>query len=116
MTDEHECAVNYMAVHGLICRKYVRHTSFRTLHESVILGCPPDYVCVEPIALHHEALWGSGRSVLHHAIEEQEYPVLWRPAAEKMKPPPAVCVRVVRVQGALKLETLDFVGERTHLR
>lgn len=102
---EHECVVKYVAVRGVVCQKRVRHTSFRTLHEAVVLGCPPDYVCVEPIALHHEVLWESGRDVLHHAIEESEYPVLWPPTAGEPLP---VCVRAVRVLGALKMETLDF--------
>ena len=65
----------------------VKHSTFQELHDAVFLACPKDFVCVEPIALHHEVLWTMGLSLtvdvngehvferdqLHHAVEEEEY-------------------------------------------
>ena len=71
----------------VIHRCHVEHQTFGELHHKVFRGCPPDYICVEPIALHHEVLWTMGfvpsvgvngnrfveRDQLRHAVEEQEY-------------------------------------------
>jgi hypothetical protein len=73
------------------CQKTIMHDTYETLHDSVFNKAPAGFVCVEPLALHHEVLWSSGisfsndigerkvmvRDQLHHAIEEGEYGILW---------------------------------------
>ena len=36
------------------------HNEYRGLHKYVFENAPSGYVCVEPLALHHEVLWPCG--------------------------------------------------------
>ncbi len=85
----------------------VEHSTFEGLHEAVFNACPAGYVCREPLALFHEVLWSSGikimqttgepvrleRDELHHAIDENEYSVLWKPS-KPSQTPLSICVDV----------------------
>jgi len=71
--------------------KTIEHGTYEDLHDKVFSNSPQTYRCIEPLALHHEVLWSNGivfvngvdkrgyvgRDQLHHAIEEQEYNILW---------------------------------------
>ena len=95
----HQCTVKYIhmkdgipkdTLHNLedyeFAKADVAHGSFQELLDAVHLHCPPSYVCVDPVALHHEILWESSlrlnpagthyvveRDQLFHAIDEVEY-------------------------------------------
>jgi hypothetical protein len=91
------------------CERTIWHDKYKTLHESVFSKAPAGFVCVEPLALHHEVLWSSGitfsdgigkrkmteRDQLHHAIEEGEYGILWA-AGNKFSDPLSIFVDIVK--------------------
>ena len=89
------------------CERTIWHDKYQTLHKSVFANAPAGFVCVEPLALHHEVLWSSGitfsngvgerkvmeRDQLHHAIEEGEYGILWA-AGNKSSDPLSIFVDI----------------------
>jgi hypothetical protein len=98
-----------------LCEKIIRHNDFEDMHERVLEQCPAGFECREPLALFHEVMWscgivvdeGSGelkraaleRDELHHAIEKDEYNILWAPG-ERVKVDEAlsICVDIVQKQ------------------
>ena len=88
------------------------HSTYTEMHQGVFEtpGPPYAYRCVEPLALHHSVLWSNGvvnvdgvytrctlgRDQLHHAIEAQEYDLLWR--GDSGKKPLPIYVDVERIE------------------
>ena len=97
----------YTAKYFEICTADVLHDKYEGLHAAVFESCPQGYSCIEPLALYHEVLWYHGirngknitmeRDDLHHAINEEEYSVLWGKGVKVS--PVTICVDVERFQG-----------------
>ena len=129
LSMENRCLVKYIEIKSIqgndpdfnidkfvIHSETISHATYEEMHTKIFecADLPAIYRCMEPLALHHEVLWSRGisnstgmymrdgteRDQLHHAIEEQEYSVLWNGSATNTPLPIFVDVekRAVRAQ------------------
>lgn len=111
---QHECVVKYIHLkdldhthlHNLSDYEYstahLTHSDYPDLEAKVHAACPEGFVCVDPIALHHQLLWESSlrathlgvieRDNLYHAIDAGDYSdIQW---GKTNTPPISICVEI----------------------
>ncbi len=55
------------------CSAVICHTSYEEMERKVVENCPPNFVCFEPITLHHEVLWKTSLKAGENGLVEVDH-------------------------------------------
>ena len=59
------------------CKAVIKHSSYEEMEQRVVENCPGNFICFDPITLHHEVLWKTGLKAGLNGFVEVDH--LFRP-------------------------------------